>query len=235
MTTAPWTFVRLGMAALIAAAVATQLVHSIRFALASGTEYGSHVPTIVANFFSFFTVESNIVAAVALAVVAVRALRGRTGREPAWVGTLFLAAATFMTITGLVYNTLLRFGPALLVGNTVSWANEVMHVVGPLFLLADALLARHRALPWGAIGVVLAYPIAWVGYTLLRAEHVVSPATGSAWWYPYPFLNPHVQGGYGGVALYVIGIAIAFGIVSTGILALWRRRARIAAAAPAAA
>ena len=48
---------------------------------------------------------------------------------------------------------------------------------------------------------------------------------GRPYWYPYPFLDPNLQGGYLPVALYVVGIAAA--VVGVGFLVIWvgRRRA----------
>ena len=72
----------------------------------------------------------------------------------------------------------------------------------------------------GAVWIVVIYPIAWAVYTLIRAPFIVAPATGNAYWYPYPFLDPHlVAGGYLGVTGYIVGIAIA--IVGVGLLVIW--------------
>ena len=47
--------------------------------------------------------------------------------------------------------------------------------------------------------IIVAYPIVWVFYTLVRANLIIAPATGDAWWYPYPFLDPNGPGGVGSV------------------------------------
>jgi hypothetical protein len=131
-----------------------------------------------------------------------------------------------MIVTGVVYNLLLR-GIELPQGSTVPWSNEVLHVVIPLFLLADVLFApRRRSLPWAALGAIVAFPIAWVGYTLVRANLITSPGTGDPYWYPYPFLNPHITpGGYLGVAAYIVGIAVAIIVVGAGVVWVSHRRA----------
>jgi hypothetical protein len=218
--TAVWGILRLAAAALIAAAVIAQLDRTLQNAVANDF----HLPTVTANFFSFFTIESNVLAAVVLVVAAVRGWTSREERDPAWLAVALAAVTTFMIITGLVYNLLLR-GIELPQGQTVPWSNEVLHVVGPLLLLLDALFApRRRGLPWGTVGIIVMYPIAWAVYTLVRAGLITNPGTGEPWWYPYPFLNPHVQGGYGGVALYIVGIAAAFALVAWAVVALGRRR-----------
>ncbi|MFE7651250.1 Pr6Pr family membrane protein, partial [Streptomyces phaeoluteigriseus] len=113
-----------------------------------------------------------------------------TDPEPRWLAVLLMCASSYMIVTGVVYNTLLR-GIALPQGATVAWSNEVLHVVIPLLMLLDVLVApRRRALRWSAVAVAAVFPIVWVVYTLVRANLVVSPGTGEHWWYPYPFLNP---------------------------------------------
>jgi hypothetical protein len=220
-----WPYARLAASALAVAAIVAQLVRSLEIATASETAWGAHLPTVFANFFSFFTILSNVLAAVALAAGGIWALTHRDARvEPRWLAVLLMCASTYMIVTGIVYNTLLR-GIELPQGATVAWSNEVLHVVIPLLMLADLLFApRRRALGWGAIGIAAIFPIVWVVYTLLRANLVIAPSTGNAWWYPYPFLDPRLNGGYGGVALWVLLIAAI--IVATAALVVWVGRRR---------
>ncbi|GAA5144869.1 hypothetical protein GCM10025768_01240 [Microbacterium pseudoresistens] len=216
-----WPYARLAAAMLCGAAIVTQLARTVQNAM----ETGGHLPTVVANFFSFFTIESNILAAVALSVGAIWAWTGNRGeREPQWLAALLICASTYMIVTGIVYNLLLR-GIELPQGSTVPWSNEVLHVVIPLIMLADVLFAPHRrALPWNAMLITVAFPIVWAAYTLIRGELITAPATGEPWWYPYPFLDPHIQGGYLGVALYVVGIAVAIIGVAALVIRVGRRR-----------
>lgn len=230
-----WPFARLAAFLLGMAAVLAQLTRSVQNALESPTEWGAHLPTVGANFLSFFTIDSNILAAIALAIGAVWAwTTGRNGeREPRWLAVLLACASTYMIVTGIVYNLLLR-GIELPQGVTVVWANEVLHVIIPLFLLADVLFApRRRTLPWSTVGIAAIFPILWVVYTLIRANLIVAPATGEAWWYPYPFLNPHrVPGGYLGVSGYIVGIAAAILAVAAFVIWVGRKRgARVLAEA----
>jgi hypothetical protein len=222
-----WPYVRLSAAALAVAAIVAQLVRTLEIALAADTAWGAHLPTVFANFFSFFTILSNVLAAVVLAVGGIWGLTHRDARvEPTWLATLLVCASTYMIVTGVVYNTLLR-GIALPQGATVAWSNEVLHVVVPLVLLADVLFApRRRALGWGTVGVAAIFPIVWVIYTLLRANLVTAPATGNPWWYPYPFLDPALNGGYGGVALWVLLIAAIILATAALVVGIGRRRAR---------
>lgn len=222
-----WPYARLAAAALGLAAIIAQLARSVENALAATTEWGQHLPTVAANFLSFFTILSNLLAAIVLIVAAVWALRHRHDeeREPGWLAVLLVCVSTYMIVTGIVYNTLLR-GVELPQGVTVPWSNEVLHVVFPLFLLVDLLFApRRRALRWRAVAIATIFPIVWVVYTMIRANLIIAPATGEAWWYPYPFLNPHiVPGGYLGVAGYIVGIAIA--IIGVACAVVWVGRKR---------
>jgi uncharacterized membrane protein SirB2 len=189
------------------------------------------LPTVIANFFSYFTILSNLIAVVALVVAGVWMLRTRPLRqaqraesvEPAWLATLLACASTYMIVTGVVYNLLLRNIP--IAGISDVWTNETLHVVIPLVMLADVLFApRRRRLPWGALLTAVAFPIVWAAYTLIRANLITAPRTGDPWWYPYPFLDPHLQGGYLGVIAYIVGIAVAIIAVAAAVVWVGRRR-----------
>lgn len=222
-----WPYARLAAAALGFAAVIAQLSLTVQIALQATTPWGSHLPTVWANFLSFFTIDSNLIAAVVFVVAGVWGIRHRLDDEPEprWLAVLLVCASTYMIVTGIVYNLLLR-GIELPQGVTVPWSNEVLHVVFPLILLADVLFApRRRALPWRTVFVTAIFPIVWAGYTMIRANLVTAPATGNAWWYPYPFLDPRlVPGGYLGVAGYILGIAVA--IIGVACFVVWVGRRR---------
>lgn len=219
-----WTALRAAAALLIAAAIVAQAVKTI----GGAADAGRDVATTVVNFFSFFTVLSNVGSVFVLGWAVVWFwMRGRdAASEPRGLALALASVTTYMIVTGVVYNTLLR-GIELTPGTVVPWSNEVLHVVGPAFLLLDLFLApRRRCLGWGAIAVVLVFPLVWVAYTLLRGENVVNPVTGEHWWYPYPFLNPHL-GGYASVWVYVVGIAVGLAVVAAGVVWVGRRRGRV--------
>lgn len=220
-----WPYLRLTAAALGLAAIIRQLSIVVVNGSAADTEWAAHMPTLISNFFSYFTILSNIIAVVALVIGAVWALRSRinAAQEPAWLATLFLCASTYMIVTGIVYNLLLRHIP--IAGIMDAWTNETLHVVIPLVMLADVLFApRRRVLAWSSILAAAVFPIAWVVYTLIRANFITGPATGDPWWYPYPFLDPHIQGGYLGVVGYIVGIAAA--IIGVAAFVVWVGRRR---------
>lgn len=226
-----WTAARAAIAVLIAAAIIAQAVATVSGALSGGRDVG----TTIANFFSFFTILSNVLTVVVMlwtAVWFVRRGSGSASSEPRALGIALACVTTYMVITGIVYNTLLR-GIQLPQGTTVPWSNEVLHVVGPLFLLVDLFVApRRRCLGWGAILAVLGFPLAWVVYTMVRGPLVTNPTTGAAYWYPYPFLDPHTSttGGYGGVIAYIVGIAAGIALVAALVVWVGRMRGHVSPA-----
>lgn len=207
------TVLRAAAAAVIVVAIVAQLQRTIENTLAAGGDVGF----VLVNFFSFFTIESNVLAVVSLAVGAVLVAAGRA--ETVGFTVFRLVAVTYMTVTLIVYNLLLR-GIELPQGQTVPWSNEILHVVGPLLLIADWLFAPGRnRLEVNRVWAVVVFPIVWAVYTLIRGPIVE--------WYPYPFLNPgNSENGYLSVAFYVILIAAV--MIGVGAAGTWvtRRRER---------
>jgi hypothetical protein len=157
-----------------------------------------------ANFFSFFTIQSNLIAVVVLTITAWRSL---SGKPPTRTWDLVRGGAVlYMTVTFIVF--------ALLLSNTdvdtaVPWVNSVVHEVFPIVMLADWLLdPPGRRLSIQDALVWLAFPLVWVGCSLIRG-----PLAG---WYPYPFLDP-ANGGYGTVAAYVVAILV-LGLILIAVL-----------------
>ncbi len=157
------------------------------------------------NFFFYFTVLSNILAAVLLAGLAV---------SPGWMSSngAFRGAVTlYMVITGMVYAVLLAPIEAD-VGLTDPWINYVLHSLGPAAILIDWLLFPPTvALARSALWWWLLFPAVYLTVTLIRGPIVD--------WYPYPFLDPGEVGSYLGVAGYSVGILLLF--VGVGAFLRW--------------
>lgn len=154
------------------------------------------------NFFGYFTMQGNIIAAVAFALSAILIFSKRA--QPAWLSYLRALATVVMAIVGIVYNTLLA--DAGLEGSfNVPWSNDILHIVIPIYAVADWVLFGDRIkLPFARLWVMLIYPIVWLVVILIRG------ATDG--WVPYPFLDP--ASGYGSVAVYCLiisAITILFG------------------------
>lgn len=173
---------RLLMAAAVVAAVITQLAQTVR------------VNASVSNFFSFFTIQSNIIGVIA---VSTAALAGATARRSVWLSQLRGAGTLYMGITGMIFSLLLSGTD---VQTPIPWVNSVLHYVFPLFIIIDWLVDRSvRALSFRQGLIFLAYPLAYGAYTLIRGP--------IADWYPYPFLDPRTNG-YLFVAVMMVFVAI---------------------------
>ena len=172
------------------------------------------------NFFSFFTIQSNLLAVATLVASAVVRGRMRTRLFDAIRGAVTL----YIAITGVVFALLLA-GRQEDLDTHIPWVDFVVHDLIPVVLVADWLIdpPRHRiplrvALSW------LAYPLAWFGYTLVRGA-----STG---WYPYPFVDVD-RIGYGGVLWRSAVMLVAFAAAAVVIAGVGNaRRRRLPTAAP---
>lgn len=163
------------------------------------TERGNFNPV---NFFSYFTIESNIFVAAILLLNAVALARGKSSKFDVLRG----AATVYILIVGIGFSLLLAKIEGLTL-TAVPWDNTVLHYIMPMAMLADHLIDRpkqklkfSKSLAW------LLFPISYVVYSLTRGA-----ITG---WYPYPFLNPTIKG-YGAVVLtalclLLLGIALVW-------------------------
>lgn len=221
---------RIAGAALVAAAIVGQLIQSIGFWQASGV--GDRVGNLVVNFFSFFTIDSNVGTVIVFLIGAVLLLRG-SAEDPEWFAVLRASVTAYMAVTGIVYNMLLR-GVDVSEGSVLPWSNEVLHVVGPILMVLDWLLAPgRRRLEWRRIWIIIAFPLAWAVYTMIRGPLAYNDIAGTPTWYPYPFLNPALsEQGYVSVAFYVILIAAIIGLVGAAVIWVSRRRPRWPLPAP---
>jgi hypothetical protein len=212
---------RLVVAVAIVAAIVAQLQRS----LTVWHEQRLHdIAFQFVNFFSFFTIESNIASVVLLAIGASYVFLRRS--DPHWFTLFRVIVVTYMGVTGVVYNLLLR-GVEIPQGTTVEWSNEILHVIAPAYLVVDWLFAPGRTpLNWRAIRAIVIFPIVWAAYTLIRAPFAIDERTGKPW-YPYPFLNPgSAPEGYFSVAFYIVLIACVVGLVGAGAIWVSRRRGK---------
>ena len=164
------------------------------------------------NFFSFFTIQSNILAVVALFALV---LVPPATRTPLFDGVRS-AAVLYIAITGVVFALLLA-GLQEELQTTTSWVDFVVHKLMPVVLVTDFLVDRPRhRLPRWTVLAWLGYPLAWFVYTLARGARVD--------WYPYPFVDVS-ELGYGGVLARAVGLAFAFAAAGAALLWVANRRA----------
>lgn len=151
------------------------------------------------EYFHFFTIQTALINVVVLIAAGIEAFRRPV--DTLLYTAVRASAVAYAVVTGLVYNVLLRgipnddgyVGPV--------WPNELLHVWIPVYIALEFLLNPTRArLGWGALGLAVSFPLAWVGVTMVRGA-----VEG---WYPYPFLEPDGPDGVGGVVGYVVGIAV---------------------------
>lgn len=194
------TFARVALALLVLAAIGWQL----RLHLAASYS--------ALNFFSYFTNLSNLFAAGVL-LVAARSRGSRTGEVARHDLVRYLATVN-MLVVGVVFALLLR---NVDLGALRPWINTLLHDVMPVAMLVDWWRVPPRTTLGGRhVAIALLFPAAYLVYVLVRGA--------VAGWYPYPFLDPAKVGGYGAVALYAVGIAVAFVLAAWALLAMGNRR-----------
>jgi hypothetical protein len=165
------------------------------------------------NFFSFFTIQSNILAVCALFLLVATP---RNRRTPLFDGARS-AAVLYIAITGVVFALLLA-GLQEELQTTTPWVDVVVHKVLPVAVVLDWVVDPPRnRLPWWTVLAWLAYPAAWLAYTLVRGEIVD--------WYPYPFVDVSAHG-YAGVLGRSLVLTVGFAVGAAALLWLGNRRAR---------
>ncbi|WP_440708744.1 Pr6Pr family membrane protein [Herbiconiux sp. YIM B11900] len=168
------------------------------------------------EYFSYFTIETSLMNIVVLIAGGMLALRMPV--DTVLYTTVRMAVLTYAIVTAGVYNLLLRNVPYDGGYPGLAWPNEVIHVVVPIVLLLDWLFSPGRPpLRWKTLSVVAVYPVAWLGYTLIRGA-----ASGGAI-YPYPFLDP-ATAGWGSVLAYIVALTAV--LLALGALAIAYSRAR---------
>jgi hypothetical protein len=128
------------------------------------------------RLFSFFTIQSNLIVALAGVLIALAPLR--LGRVRA---VIHLDALLCITVTGIVYHTLLAGDSGTLTPS--GWlANFLLHTVTPVGAWLVWLAVGPRPRFSGATVLwAVAYPLVWIAYTFVRGAITD--------WYPYPFLD----------------------------------------------
>jgi hypothetical protein len=125
------------------------------------------------------------------------------------------AVTLYISITGAVFALLLS-GLQEELDTHLAWVDFTVHQLMPVVLVVDWLVdpPRHRfplrlAIAW------LAYPAAYLVYTLIRGANVG--------WYPYPFVDVD-RHGYGRVLLNAAILTACFAVAATAFVAIgnWR-------------
>ena len=149
--------------------------------------------TRLVRLFSYFTIQSNILAAIAAGM-----LLWRPDRRGRVFAVLRLDALLCIAVTGIVYHAVLAGLQELTPSGAL--ANLMLHTVVPVGTVVAWLVVgpRPRLSP-AVVGWSLVYPLGWIAYTFLRGAVVD--------WYPYPFLD-------------VSEIGLQSALVRTGVVAV---------------
>jgi hypothetical protein len=171
-----------------------------------------HQGRSLANMFSYFTIQSNVLVLVASAVMAVR-----PQLTSVWWKVFRLAELCGITLTGIVYAAVIA--PYVHLSGWALAYNYVFHYVMPIaavlgFIFVGPRLQFSYREMW-----FLAWPIGWLVYTMLRGAFVKPEFVGFGEppsHYPYRFLDVghvsifEVVGSVAIIALALIGLGIAY-------------------------
>jgi hypothetical protein len=181
---------RRGAYALLAVVCATGLVISF---VNQMDERGPSTGEKVVRYFSYFTIESNILVLVVATVLATGA--ARRGSFP----IVHLDALLGITVTGLIFAFVLAPDQ-----DGIGVGSVLLHYVSPpLMLLAWLAFGPWKPSVRAAIVPALAWPVVYLVWTFLHGA--------LSDWYPYGFINADTKGT--GVALRNAALVVVLGLV----------------------
>jgi hypothetical protein len=163
----------------------------------------------VTNELCYFTIESNLIVLAVCAALAWRPERWR------WMaGAPRLTALVCITVTGVVYYTLLAADQHY-VGIAVI-GDVLAHAVSPLLFVGIWLLGRHGEFQRRHLSQMLIFPVLWVALTLVRGAiiHV----------YPYDFVDVTANGYPDVIITIVVMLAAARGLAALAVRLDVRRK-----------
>jgi hypothetical protein len=165
------------------------------------------IPETILRFFSFFTINTNIVVALCFSFIFFRTNSG--------LGRFFTKATTitaitiYITIVGIVYNVILRstWQPEGL----QKIVDELLHSVIPvLFILFWLIFIPFEQLKWKNAFSWLIYPFVYITYAIIHGAITK--------FYPYPFVNVN-QLGYNKALLNAGGVLLVIFLLSLALIA----------------
>jgi hypothetical protein len=202
------------IALLVAAGLVVQLWIAIRVSAtprghAVGTLAGTPMGNRILRVLSFFTIQSNILSGVTAAQLA-----RNPDREGAVWRAVRLAALFGITVTGIVYSTVLAK-----IHEPHGWqqtsTNDVFHYIVPIMMVLGWLaFGPRRRVEVRTITLAILWPVAWASYILIYGAITK--------WYPYPFVDV-ITHGYGRVVVNAVAV-VAVLLVVTGLYRLGDRR-----------
>lgn len=169
-----------------------------------------------AEYFSYFSIQGTLIAAVLLGYTGWLAWMGIPEKRQVTIARV--SATTYIVVIAVVYNALLRGTPGDIRDAGYEWPvipNEIIHVWAAVIILLDWLLiagfaqVRLRAALWVAV-----YPLAWLSFSVTRG--IID-----GWW-AYWFLDPNDEGGVTQMLTYIAGITVL--MVGLGFVLLAARK-----------
>lgn len=162
---------RIVLGAITLLAIVAQLISSI------------HHGRDLDKFFSFFTIQSNLLAAALFIGFGITQLLEKPVKGVAYYRG---AITLYMAMTGIIYMLFLS-GNEVALQTTNPIVNIILHYIIPVAIVLDWIIfppkermALRVALAW------FIYPIVYLIASLVRG--------GITGWYPYPFINPITNG-----------------------------------------
>lgn len=199
---------------LTSALVSVGLVIQFFLAVADDDHPFDDVPARIVNFFSFFTVQSNIAVAVTCGLLAIDLHRPSTGFRVARI-----VAVLCITVTGIVFHLALADLQEL-----TGWdllCDTILHTLSPIMVAGGWLLFGPRGqLSTRVVGLAAVPPVLWLVYAVIYGE-LATTRTGRHY-YAYPFMNVEVHG-YAVALFRCLVVALLFLALAFGAKALDRR------------
>ncbi|MFC7378449.1 Pr6Pr family membrane protein [Brevundimonas sp. GCM10030266] len=187
---------------------------ALQYGLMLTTNPGMSPVGLTVNFFSYFTILTNVLVALAMTLPVVAANRP-LGRWAASSGVR-AGVTLYAVVVGLVYHFLLHA-----TWNPQGWAliaNIGLHYVMPVAMLLDWLLFTPKGqLRWNDAGKWLAFPLLYGGWTVIHG-------LATDWW-PYWFIDVPARGWIKAGAAFA-GLLVFFWLVGLIVVAIDRRLGR---------
>jgi hypothetical protein len=169
-------------------------------------------PLAIGNFFSYFTVQSAVIAVAVFFLGAWFGVRDQV--DPLWLDMVRVLATVWVIVSGIVFAFILLQGSLRGIPVWAPWSSQLLHFWIPAYSVLDWALAPGRDVPWRTVWFVLVFPLLWVVYTMGRGSVV--------FWYPYFFLDPSLVDFPVEFALYLLMIIVIFTAVTAALVALSR-------------
>jgi hypothetical protein len=176
----------------------------LQYLLMVGPADGWAVVTRTVQYFSFFTILTNILVALALTGPLLKPTRplARWTSPPAFRA----AVTTYILIVGVVYHFMIA--PYWRPEGLTLGANLVLHYVMPVAFLLDWLWFTSKGrLRW-------IDPVKWLAFPLVFASWTLAHGLTTHWW-PYGFVNVdelglgRVLAIFGGLLVFFLGVGLA--------------------------